>query len=521
MTGVNAGGQIGLAVAAAVTLGSAQAVMLSDDGRGQVLLYPYYTVQGGTDTLISVANGTSRGKAARVRFLEALNGRPVLALNLYLAPHDVWTAKITSIDNGGAKLVVEDASCTAPAIATVLGGAGEQAFSTSGFDGTNGTPADGEASQGVARTREGYIEVLEMGDIDPEYVLLGDVNFLVGITRNNSDGTPRPANCPAVAAEWASASPFPNGGHGPLQNTPDTNGLAATTGGLSGTGTLISVAKGTDFSYDPVALSGFYMTQPPIHTPAASTRPSLADAAPVSTVTVVDANTGIPAQITDNWTNAAAPGNGGIDAVTAVLMRSAVINEFVVNTAINAGTDWILTLPTKRWYVDQVVNPVRPFSAAFAQGGACETLVATFYDQSGWSGSGGRIGFPEQPPPFVCQLRWASNVLTFNNSLVVGSLTGYPNNFNVGSFPAGQGTFTFPSTLDYKSYYWASAQKAGAANDLLGRQLWNETARQHVHAGLPIIGFAVQQYVNGMLPGGVLSNYGGTYVHRYERSVTP
>jgi hypothetical protein len=498
--------------------------MLSDDGRGQVLIYPYYTVQGGTDTLISVANGTSRGKAARVRFLEALNGRPVLALNLYLAPHDVWTAKITSIDNGGAKLVVEDASCTAPAIATVLGGAGDQAFSTAGFDGTNGTPADGEASQGVARTREGYIEVLEMGDIDPEYALVGNVNFLAAVTLNNQGYSSVPANCPAVAAEWASASPFPNGGHGALQNTPDTNGLYATTGGLSGTGTIINVAKGTDFSYDPVALSGFYMTQPPIHTPPASTRPSLADAAPVSTVTVVDANTGIPTQVTDSWTNSAAPGNGGIDAVSAVLMRSAVINEFVVNWTISAGTDWVVTLPSKRWYVDQVVNPVRPFSAVFATGGACEKFDLALYDQSGAtpSGTGVAIPGPQSRPKQVCL---ASNVLTFNNSNVMGSQIAYMSssfgNINVGTYLAGQASLTFPATADSNSYYWASAQKAGAANDLLTHLLWNETARQHVYAGLPIIGFAVQSYFNGMLPGGVLSNYGGTYVHRYERILRP
>jgi hypothetical protein len=56
---------------------------------------------------------------------------------------------------------------------------------------------------------------------------------------------------------------------------------------------------------------------------------------------------------------------------------------------------------------------------------------------------------------------------------------------------------------------------------LSDHRLANELSPQHSHYGLPVVGFAVQQYVNDMLPGGVLSNYGGSYVHRYQRMVTP
>jgi len=33
-----------------------------------------------------------------------------------------------------------------------------------------------------------------------------------------------------------------------------------------------------------------------------------------------------------------------------------------------------------------------------------------------------------------------------------------------------------------------------------------------------VIGFGVQKYVNGNM-GGVLSNYGGNFVHKYQRSI--
>ena len=47
-----------LAVLAALALqpGVGEAVNVSPDGQGQVLLFPYYTVRGGYSTLMSVTN---------------------------------------------------------------------------------------------------------------------------------------------------------------------------------------------------------------------------------------------------------------------------------------------------------------------------------------------------------------------------------------------------------------------------------------------------------------------------------
>ena len=70
------------------------AVNLNPDGLGQVLIYPYYTVNAGNSTLLSVVNTTDEVKAVKVRFLEALNSREVLDFNLYLSPFDVWTGAV-------------------------------------------------------------------------------------------------------------------------------------------------------------------------------------------------------------------------------------------------------------------------------------------------------------------------------------------------------------------------------------------------------------------------------------------
>lgn len=60
------------------------AVNLTPDGLGQVLLYPYYSINQGS-TLLSLG----AGPAVKVRFLEARNRHTVLDFNLYLTPYDM------------------------------------------------------------------------------------------------------------------------------------------------------------------------------------------------------------------------------------------------------------------------------------------------------------------------------------------------------------------------------------------------------------------------------------------------
>ena len=88
--------------------GTAEAVYMSPNRTGQVLVYPYYTVQsaGGDNwnTYISVVNTTSVAKAVKVRILEGKTSAEVLDFNLFLSPNDVWTAAI----------IPNDATATAP-----------------------------------------------------------------------------------------------------------------------------------------------------------------------------------------------------------------------------------------------------------------------------------------------------------------------------------------------------------------------------------------------------------------------
>ena len=53
----------------------AQAINLAPNGKGEVLIFPYYTVRNGFDTLLSVTNTSDRTVLANLRLREAKNGR--------------------------------------------------------------------------------------------------------------------------------------------------------------------------------------------------------------------------------------------------------------------------------------------------------------------------------------------------------------------------------------------------------------------------------------------------------------
>src|SRR5438874_7668651 len=141
--------------------GAANAVSVNAEGLGQALVYPYYTVRDAVvgaayNSLLSVVNSTASAKAVKVRFLEGKNSREVLDFNLYLSPRDVWAAGIVRSSGDGAGVFTNDKSCTTPAVST---------------DATNPTLfvnyqyASDAGGAGLDRTREGYVEIIEMGNV--------------------------------------------------------------------------------------------------------------------------------------------------------------------------------------------------------------------------------------------------------------------------------------------------------------------------------------------------------------------
>jgi hypothetical protein len=480
-----------LAVAgvSALGAGAASGVTLNADGLGQVLLYPYYTVRetspgNAYNSLLSVVNSTASAKAVKVRFLEGKNSREVLDFNLYLSHHDVWVAAIIPTADG-AGIVTPDNSCTDPAVSQDENN--PSAFVNFAYVASRDDPANDD----LDRVREGYVEIIEMG------AMWGYGEF----TATHANGVPHSCSYLRTA--------YPNG-------NPHANYYTTVpSGGLFGSMTLVNVGTGVDFGYDPVALSQFSTSQ--LWFPPGDERPRLDQADPVSLV--VDASDQNAAAYLTSWGAVTT-----VDPVSAVLMHDNVYNEFVLDKGTASKTDWIITMPTKTYYYtgvsDKELKVTKLFQRNFKSTGACDDVTIVKYDREERTvktpGS-----FSPPPPTVKDSLCWEANVITFNSSNVFGSknvanlTTTFENGWVSMNFPVVQ------SSVGPIPYSAAAHQLGGSITtriDLINASTSFQSAATYY--GLPVIGFAAWTFSNGTTLGGVLSNYGGNYIHKYTRDVS-
>jgi len=460
----------------------AEAVHVSPYGLGQVLLYPYYTVRstsgGNYNTLFIVTNTAADTKVIRVRFRESRNGRAVADINVFLTPFDSWTGAVIPRASGPVFITL-DGSCTDPDIQS---DPPTLVFSNSQYSGPN---QDGE-DQSLARSAEGYIEVFEMG-------VVTDSSLLAALVPDRGNQFGVQPDCAAV--------------RGALLDNAGV--IAPPTGGLMGSAYIINVLDGTLYPYDATALDDF--TRISLWTPPAATaKPTLEDVNPK--VSDVVAATGY---LHSTWdpTKGARPA----DPVSAVLMRNQILNYFVLDQGTRSGTDWIVTMPTKPYYVP-VANPgvstaLQPFESVFKTGGAPDYFGISpstlFYANPGntqvYNREGayfvGSIDFGPNPPPPKILLPWTANAVTFNNSnIFAATFSG-----SLGAYYSG-----------YSPDGWARLEPYQYTNSTV-HQLVSTDTPPVTYFGLPMIGFMGNNYVNGTLTGPsgpVLSNYSATSPHR-------
>ena len=470
--------------------GSAHAVYQNPNGLGQALIYPYYTVQqaGGNayNTYLSIVNTTTTGKALKVRFREGKNSREVLDFNLYMSPNDVWTAAIVPADattSSPGHLVTADKSCTNPPIPAT--GVDFRNIQYSGANTDN-------AGTGLDRTREGYLEVIEMATVTGA--------LLTGITHVNGV----PASCAGVQVVTL-----------PIAS------LAAPTGGIAGSYTLINVQNGADMGGNVTALANFNPAI--IYTDLGNEATNLTSAQPVSVV-VAQQPTG-----TTTYTNTFAGATAGVDAVGSTIQHSTVINEYVLDSATKSATDWVLTFPTKRYYTG-AAPAITPFSNAFVgPGGACETISFQFFDREEGTGTAAGADFSPTPSVTPNSLCWESTVLSVRNvasavatSNVLGSVNTTIVNVATG-FQNGWARLTFLGTNATTTGITAATTTSRNVNT------GTTSAVAGVFRGLPVIGFMARTLFNGTLSctnaaGATAScqgSYGSLFDHRFEQNITP
>lgn len=474
--------RIGFLCAALLATPPVQAVSLSPRGTGQVLLYPYYTVNGGQNTLLSLVNTTDHAKAVKLRFREGYNGREVAGFNLYLSPYDVWTGAVFATgDAGGANLLTDDRSCTVPALRdnaalpTLGDGRHYLPFSNAAYVGVY----QDTGPEGVARTREGSIEVIEMGEMvsgSPSMQAVALVN-----------GTPR--DCASLVRAWNSSA-YP----AYWAANPDTD-MSQPAGGLYGTLAVVNPAQGTIFAVAATALGGFSAYAQ--HTAPGNAHPDLGDARS-SAKDVQPPYADADVLLDSGVVHARYVGaERAVDAVSAVLMVSELFGEWVEEPQSGAHTEWVLALPTKRHYTDPalVPNAVAPFVESFGETFSEMSFMPLYVYWADRTGQRETFLGPGFIPPGGYLYPGAPFQVTVlgdgvSRSPILKSALDWRNS-DPGLIPNGAVSLSTETFRDYA----LPPQQLRPAQD------------GSVFFGLPVIGFRVVNYVNASAAPGAPVDY--------------
>jgi hypothetical protein len=449
----------------------AQAMNVSQNNLGQVLLFPYYTVKNGYDTLFTITNTSDRTTVFKIRWREALNSREVRDFNVILSPYDVWTGVVTNNGSGGALIRTFDNTCTSPILPAsgTVSGAREIAFTNALFSG----PFTDSATNDISRVQEGYFEVIEMGTSTRA---TSDSSNVLEYNAKHVSGTPR--DCTKVDALFNNV-----GANLSYLNTPINN--------LKGHATFINVAAGKAIDTEPTAIENFVSHN--IVAAPGDLIPDLGNGDPVGTAYFLDDGFGVSLNYV----------GGSTGAVDDLLRATSVINEYATGT--NASTSWVVTFPTKHFHTDNYTAGTGPslpgtpdggFSEWFpkfdqsynvlATGGkSCDNVGLNVYNREEGTFAPSGTQFSPVPAGSSVELCYEANVIDFNNSSVFGTGTN----------------------------------RLGVNTTTVGTAGWAELAFTEGPAvtagGLPVIGFAAITRDTGA----AIANYGSAVEHAYRKEL--
>jgi hypothetical protein len=445
--------------------GGAQAVEVSGTGLAQVLVFSYYTVKGTPsapfNTLLSIVNTTGSTKAVKVRFREGKASKEVLDFNVFLSPYDVWVADVEPSITGGAIIDTPDTTCTK---GKVKGGV---EFRNDLYI------SDKVADKTLARLREGYIEVFEMATYE--------AGSQVAIGAKHVQPAGIPFNCSLITDDTDGATP----------GTAVSEAKPAS-GGITGTVSLVQPGAGINVGTDPLPLVNF-KTNTAFYASTGSEDPSFDNAQLFSTTATDQGNARV-----SQWTN-------GADAVSAAIMRAAVINEFVLDNNTGSTTNWVVTFPSKHHYVTGTGSSAPFTGGALSPTGSCDDFAIA--DFNVWNreerkfdfGGGDQFSPPRANDlPTLC---WEANVILWNSQNIFNST----NTLSVPpTFENGWAKLFFHPLPGLATTTSQLVQISGPVPSL-------GAVTSFTFAGLPAIGFAVQTF-----PVTLTTGYAGTFPHRWN-----
>ena len=329
----------------------------SEGGAGHILLVPYFTTQNDNMSVIHVVNTDTAGKALKVRFRGAANSDDILDFQVFLSPGDVWTGSVQSNEKGSF-FRTTDGSCTVPDIRNQ-----DVQFVTDRL--ASGWAADKIASN----TKEGYVEIFNIANIpaDKIYGSNSNANSELYTTIKHVGGK---APCDATVLNKT------------LDLTGEANlanyGFDTPSGGLTGDWYILNVAQTTTFSGAATAIKavdaagasarGNYVLFPQDAVAVGSadgisadplliSKPANAKNTIIEGPLVTPVNYDFP-DLTTPYLGAIGGNDGsGVNAakqafaLTTAVARGAAINQYATDPIVKAKTDWVFSMPTRRYSV--------------------------------------------------------------------------------------------------------------------------------------------------------------------------
>ena len=339
---------------------------------GHILLGEYFTTQNGNATTLHITNtDQNNGKAVKVRFRSAQNSDDVFDFTILMSPGDMWTGGIVADEaTGRSKMITADTSCTLPAVVN-----GE-------LFPTDRLPSSKTDAQKASMTREGYIEVLNMADIPSDKVALGkqvydsnrDSAGKTGALYRATKHSAGKPTCDSAVINTLKANPttmqqaadlgldLPSGGlfaNVNIVNVPNTASYAnqaaavvAANAGVSSTGNIVFYPQtgGDAGNVDDVTSDPLLRQSAVLNSGKLALSPA---ALPLIKAQWFD----LPDLSTPYITLAPAPATPAdapleqANRLTTAMNATNVINEFNVDPGLAGATDWVFSMPTRRYHV--------------------------------------------------------------------------------------------------------------------------------------------------------------------------
>jgi hypothetical protein len=461
----------------------ATALTQTDGGAGHILLVPYYNAQNSNMSVLHVVNtDTTNGKAIKVRFRGAANSDDVLDFTVFLSPGDVWTGAVTAEADGVAKFTTSDKSCTLPS--SVKDG------------GVNFSTARLAKSDDVAGTKEGYIEILNMADIVKGQATVSTADVFATTKHKNGvaecdidllektlDIDPTNANSVQAAANLGF-------------NTPS--------GGLTGDWYILNVAETTTFSGSATAIAangrGNFVLFPQDNGNSAVTAGNVASltADPLLKAgKVAPVNYDMPDLSTPYLTTTLTPEAQAI-WLTAQVANNGVSNQYALDKIIDAKTDWVLSMPARRYSVGADYTATSSANLRVYNPGVVDAAGKPYFDSTNTYVKGGLICATTSSFTIYDREESSKKNSSIESPQVVAALD-LCGEVNVTTFGTG------------KSMLGASVANTKLAVDAGFENGW---AQVNYKRSLPVVGASFIKLSNTAASSGFSGTYGITWPHR-------